>query len=392
MLFLSKKLCFYRKRGIFAYNFGEILVYNMRNRQLYFTKIGASAEPLQNRIKDTLPMSVKTYKIYTWARSLMPSITFALIGAEVVCAQNTSGYGYLEVPVSARVWALGGTNISVVEPEMSLAEQNPALLCPEMEGQMALNYTRYYGDINMGYAGYAGRFLEEGGWSAGMRFIDYGDFRGYDEQGISTGGFGVKDLSLQGAVGYPVNERLRIGAQAKFLYSSYESYSAFAMGVDLGMNYYDETTGNSFSITATNLGGQFKALFEERKESMPTQLNVGWSRELQHLPLCLSVTGYHLLDWKHDFRDGNGVVQEFKDAEMVLNHLIFGLEWTASEHFWLAASYNYRNQRRFIHQGGFLRGIALGAGINHRSMSVQLAYASVHAGNGTLSFQFNYTF
>ncbi len=307
-------------------------------------------------------------------------------------AQEIAGYGYLELPVSARAMALGGTSISVVEPEMSVAEQNPALLCPQMAGQLSASYTSYLGDVNLGYVGYAGAFLQEGGWSVGMRYIDYGDFNGYDDQGNKTGKFGVKDMSLQAAVGYPVNDRLRIGAQAKMLYTSYESYSAFALGVDVGLNYYNEATGNSLSVTATNLGGQFKALYEERKEKLPTQLNVGWSSELQHLPFVVSVTACRLLDWDDDFVDGKGGVQKYKDAEKVLNHLIFGAEWSTSEHFWLAASYNYRHQRTFIGQGGFLRGIALGAGVNYRQLSVQAAYASAHAGDGTLTLQLNYTF
>lgn len=306
--------------------------------------------------------------------------------------QTTAGYAYLEQPVSARGLAMGGTSISIVEPDMSLAEQNPSLLCPEMAGQMSLCYTRYMGDINMGYAGYAGRFLGVGGWSVGMRYIDYGDFSGYDEHGVSTGAFGVKDMSLQTAVGFPVNDKFRIGAQAKFLYSSYESYSAFAMGVDLGLNYYDENTGSSMALTVTNLGGQLKALYEERKEKLPTQFNLGWSHELQHLPFCISVTAYHLLDWDQDFTDASGAVHSYKNAEQVFNHLIFGLEWTASDNFWIGASYNYRNQRRFIGQAGFLRGVAMGAGFNYRQLSAQVGYASIHAGNATLTCQLNYTF
>ena len=315
----------------------------------------------------------------------------ALLAASLQ-AQEAAGYGYLALPVSARVWALGGTNISNVEPELSLSEQNPALLCPEMARQAVFSYARLYGGVNMGYAAYAGRFLQEGAWSAGIRYIDYGDFSGYDEFGTTTGSFGVKDMSLQLALGYPVNDKLRIGGQAKMLYTSYESYSAFALGVDVGLNYYDEVTGNSFSLTATNLGGQFKALYEERSESLPTQLNVGWSHELEHLPFCVSVTGYHLLDWDHDFRDGKGQVQTYKNAELVLNHLIFGLEWTALDHFWLAASYNYRHQRQFIGQGGLLRGVGLGAGLNYRQLSFQAGYATVHAGDATLSLQFDYRF
>lgn len=325
-------------------------------------------------------------------KRLLMVLMLTAVPPVALIAQETAGYSYLELPVSARSVALGGTSISVVEPEMSVAEQNPALLCPEMAGQMAVSYTRYMGEINMGYAGYAGKFLEAGGWSVGMRFLDYGDFNGYDEQGVSTGSFGVKDMSLQAAVGYPINERLRIGAQAKMLYTSYESYSAFAMGVDVGLNYYNEASGTSLSLTATNLGGQFKALYEERKEHLPTQLNVGWSSELQHLPFVVSVTAYNLLDWDDEFVTSSGGVQTYKDAEKVLNHLIFGAEWNASDNFWLAASYNYRHQRSFIGQGGFLRGIAMGAGITYRQMSIQAAYASAHAGVGSLTIQFGYSF
>lgn len=331
-----------------------------------------------------------------WSKNSSGYLLSLLFLAGIACpqavAQETAGYSYLELPVSARTVALGGTCISNVEPEMMMAEQNPSLLCPEMAGQLAISYTRYMGDINIGYVGYAGKFLEVGGWSLGMRYLDYGDFRGYDEQGISTGSFGVKDMSLQAAVGYPINDRLRIGAQAKMLYTSYESYSAFALGVDVGLNYYNEASGNSLSITATNLGGQFKPLYEERKEKLPTQMNVGWSTELEHLPFIVSVTATRLLDWDDQYIDGGGVVRGYKNSEKVLRHLIFGAEWNVGDAFWLAASYNYRHQRNYHGQGGFLRGIALGAGLSYRQLSFQAAYASTHAGEGSLTVQFCYTF
>ena len=328
-------------------------------------------------------------------RQLLLSLLVVIAGTMSVTignAQEAAGYGYLELPISARAVALGGTSITVVEPEMSLAEQNPALLCPEMAGQASFSYTRYMGDVTMGYAGYAGQFLEVGGWSMGVRFVDFGDFTGYDEQGIKTGNFSVKDISLQAAVGYPVNDRLRIGGQLKALFTTYESYSAFAMGVDIGANYYNEATGTSLSVTATNLGGQFKALYEERAEHLPTQLNVGWSTELQHLPFVVSVTACRLLDWNDDFVTESGTVAHYKDAERVLNHLIFAAEWDATDAFWLGASYNYRHQRSFIGQGGFLRGIALGGGLRYQRFALQAAYASAHAGEGSLTLQLSYTF
>lgn len=324
-------------------------------------------------------------------RSILTA-TVAAFSLFAVRAQEVSGYGYLELPVSARGLALGGTSISVVEPDLSLAEQNPALLCPQMEGQMALAYTNYMAGIQMGYAAYAEHFHEKGTWSVAMRYVDYGHFDGYDMQGMATGSFSVKDLCLEGAVAYPLNDRWNIGGQAKLLYTSYESYYAFALGIDLGVNYYDEVTGNSFSATLTNLGGQFKSLYDERREKLPTQLNLGWSKELRHLPFCVSVTACHLFDWDQDYLDGNGRKQSYSNAEQVLNHLIFGLEWTASQYFWLASSYNYRHQRQFGGQGGFLRGVGLGAGVSYQGYRFQVAYASANRADGTLTFQLGYTF
>lgn len=321
----------------------------------------------------------------------LTSLPFSFLGRAE--AQDVAGYGYLDLPVSPRSLALGGTSISVVEPEMTLAEQNPALLCPQMAGQLALSYMSYVSDINLGYAGYAGKFLDLGGWSVGMRFIDYGDFQGYTEEDIPTGSFGVKDFCLEGAVGYPINDRWRIGGQFKALYTSYESYSAFALGVDLGINYYNDATGNAFSVTATNLGTQLKPLFDDgREQHLPTQLNVGWSKELQHLPFTVSVTGYRLLDWDQDYVDGNGQIHTYRDAEQVLNHMLFGIEWSSIEHFWLAASYSYRRQTSFRGQGGLLRGVGLGAGIDYGRMRFQVGYASTNAADGSLAFQFSYTF
>ena len=46
-----------------------------------------------------------------------------------VCADNgNSVFGFLDIPVSARVNALGGINISLVKRDLSITNQNPALL------------------------------------------------------------------------------------------------------------------------------------------------------------------------------------------------------------------------------------------------------------------------
>lgn len=316
----------------------------------------------------------------------------SLLITSSLSAQSISGYEVFNLPASARSMALGGTNISVVEPELSLSDQNPALLCSDMESQIAVSYSNYSTSINSLYAAYANSLPNAGTWSASMRYINLGEFQGYDESGIPTSKFTAQDVALQGAVSYPLNDYWRAGSQLRVIYSGYERYKAWALGVDLGINYYNEQSGTSFSFTATNIGGQIKSLHENRRQKMPTQMAIGFTRELKRLPLCVSVTAHRLLDWDDDYVDGSGNEQKYSSGEMIFNHLIFGLEWIISDNIYLATAYNYRNQRRFSGQGGFLRGLSLGAGFKWRKFDFQVAYASYNTTSGTLNLQVNYAY
>ena len=59
------------------------------------------------------------------------------------------------------------------------------------------------------------------------------------------------------------------GIAAKFITSYIGDYNSIAVGVDLGINYYDPETEWSVSCAAKNLGGQLKA-YDNEYEKMPT--------------------------------------------------------------------------------------------------------------------------
>lgn len=324
-------------------------------------------------------------------KKIVLCLTMTSLSFPMAFSQEVGEYGFLELPVSAHAAALGGTSISVVEPEAALADQNPALLCREMSGQLSLSYMNYISDINLGYASYTGTFREEGAWQMGVRFVNYGDFDGYDESGVSTGTFGAKDIAFQGGIGHPINDRWRIGASARAIYSKYECESAFAIGVDVGLNYYNEAAGRSFSVVLSNLGGQLKKM-ENRRCNLPTQLTVGVTKEVEHLPFCFSLTGIHLLDWDLGYRSSDGQDHEYSGGEQILNHLLWGVEWIATDNFYVAGAYNFRRQREFSGDGGFLRGLSFGAGLNWRQLKCQVSYASYNVVDGSLLFSLGYQF
>lgn len=293
-----------------------------------------------------------------------------------LCAQEVGGYGFLDIPVSAHASALGGTVVSIVEPEASLADNNAALLCQQMKGQLAASYMNWLSDINLANVSFTGGFLEKGAWQTGIRYVDYGNFDGYDEWGNATGSFKAKDMAFHAAVGYPLAKRWRIGGAIRGIYSKYEAETAFALGADLGLNYYNEVAGRSISLSVNNLGGQLKSM-ADRHVSMPTRLTAGITKEVEHLPFALSITGLDLLNWD--------------DTEWI-DHLLLSAEWVASQNFYLAAGYNYRRQHEFQGSGGFLRGLSAGGGFKWQDFHFAFSYASYNAVDSSLHFELSYHF
>ncbi|MDE7495604.1 MAG: hypothetical protein K2M67_02015, partial [Muribaculaceae bacterium] len=49
--------------------------------------------------------------------------------------QGETAYEFLNIPTSSHVWGLGGTNIAVIDDDITLTDANPALLGPEIDMQ-----------------------------------------------------------------------------------------------------------------------------------------------------------------------------------------------------------------------------------------------------------------
>ena len=129
-----------------------------------------------------------------------------------------------------------------------------------------------------------------------MQYFGYGEMKSTDVTGSVTGTFSPKDICFSGTYSHDITTALRGGVTLKGVYSDYEAYSAFALAVDLGLNYYDGDNDMSLSLVVTNLGGQLKR-FNEVYERLPVDVRIGWSQGLHGLPFRLSVTAWNLTRW-----------------------------------------------------------------------------------------------
>lgn len=298
--------------------------------------------------------------------------------------EGSSAYSFLRIPVSSQAFALGGTNISSINPDLSLVDQNPALLGPEIEAQMGLGYMHYLGSSNFASARYGMGATEHSAWSAGLRFLSHGSIQGYDEMGTPTGTFHPQDLVIDGLYSHDFNDRWRGGITLKFIYSHYERYEAVALAADLGVNYYDPEKDFSFSAVIKNAGGQVKQ-FNDHYDRLPFDIQLGITKGLGKSPFQLSVTATHLTKWKlpyYEHKDENDLeVQVKKDnfAGNFFRHLIFGIQLTPSPNFYAALAYNYKTRTDMgTYQRNFLSGFSIGTGFRVRSMGFGVAYAMPH--------------
>lgn len=319
-------------------------------------------------------------------------------GGSLYAQTGTNAYSFLEIPTSAHALALGGSGIAVIDDDVALSDQNPALIGPEIDRQLSFNYMYYYGSSNFAGARFGNAAGERGGWAAGIRYLNYGTITGYDPNGEETGKFTPSDIVFEGSYAHDITGRLRGGINLKVVYSNYEQYSAVAMAADLGINYYNENSDFSLSLTLKNMGGQLKK-FNDSHDRLPFNIELGMMTALGNSPFSLAITATHLNKWdlpyyQHDKEDPDKQ-QTLKSnfGSNLFRHLIFGLQYAPSDKFWVALGYNnkVRTDMSSYHRS-FLSGFSLGGGLKVKGFGVSVSYSQPHRSANTVTLNLSADF
>lgn len=238
---------------------------------------------------------------------------------------SQTGYNFLRIPVSAHAAALGGENITIIEDDPSLMFSNPALLASVSDKSINLNFMTYMAGATTASASFNRIIKDKASVAVMAQYMDYGKMKETDENNVIKGEFSAKDIAISGVFSYILTDKLVGGITAKFINSYIGDYSSLAVGIDLGLNYYDPDREWSVSLVAKNLGGQIKA-YDEEYEKMPFDLQAGVSKRFASLPFRLSATLVGLTDWDYG----------------LINHLVIGADIILSQQIYLAAGYNFR--------------------------------------------------
>lgn len=308
------------------------------------------------------------------------TILLALFYTAADAQESQTGYNFLRLPVSAHAAALGGSNITIIEDDPSLIFSNPALLSSVSDRSINLNFMTYMEGATTASASYTKTIRDKASLGFTAQYMDYGKMKETDENNVQTGEFSAKDIALGGTFSYMLGERVAGGVTAKLIASYIGGYSSYAVGVDLGINYYDYDREWSVSLVAKNLGGQIKA-YDDEYDKMPLDLQAGVSKTFGALPFRVSATLVDLNHWNYKF----------------INHLVAGVDILFSSQIYVAAGYSFRRADEMKIMGdeeeenSHGAGLSFGAGLQLERFKVQLGYGKYHVSSSSLLVNVTYT-
>lgn len=300
------------------------------------------------------------------------ALLFAVFAITATAQESQTEYNFLRLPVSAHAAALGGENITIIEDDPALMFSNPALAASVNDKTIGLSYMNYMDGVNYMSASFNKILKEKATLAGGIQYVNYGNMKQTDENNVQSGEFSASDIAIDAIFSYQLSERIVGGITAKFIMSYIGSYSSMAVGIDLGVNYYDPDREWSISAVAKNLGGEVKA-YDEEFGKMPLDLQVGVSKTFAALPVRLSATLVDLTHYNYSFK----------------NHIILGADVLLSQSLWIGAGYNFRRVEEMKISDGESEsshgaGLSFGAGLNLERFKLNVAYGKYHVSSSSL--------
>jgi len=310
---------------------------------------------------------------------LICTVSFGQIGGKSV-------YQFLSLVTSPRQAALGGKTLTIHDYDVNQGLFNPATINAEMDNHLSVNYGNYFGEVTYGTAAYAytyDRHLQT--FHAGVNYVNYGNFEGTDEQGNSTADFTGSEMAL--SFGYAYNipySDFYIGANAKLISSTLESYHSFGGAIDIGGLFIDERNDVNWALVIRNVGMQFST-YAGTQEKLPLEVMIGVSQEMENVPIRWHLTLENLQQWQIAFSnparaegsiDGGSTPEKVSFFNNALRHVIVGAELFPKKGFNIRVGYNFRRaeELRILEQRNF-SGISVGFGLRMNKLKFDYSYS-----------------
>ncbi len=313
-------------------------------------------------------------------------------------------YQFLNLSPGSRIAALGGMPIAWRATDPGVVFQNPSLMTDKLDGTVCFSHQFYFADIGSGHFSYSDHLKK---WNlnvqGGVHYVNYGDIPQTDIYDNTLGQFKPKETDFYLAASKTFQERLIIGANLQYIFSTLGNSSSQGLCINSGISYFNPDKEFGLSLVFKNAGVQLTKYNQER-ENLPFEIQLGYAKKLKHLPLTYHITFQHLEKWnvKYDDPDlaGDGVLfgEASKDSEFdkflgnLLRHFVIGAElnFGKKENFSLRLGYNHlRKSDLSLNDYRSFSGLSWGFGIKIYKFKFDYSYAVYHLAGGTNQITFS---
>jgi len=315
---------------------------------------------------------------------------------------GNSTYQFLNVPVSSRVGAMGGSALSIKDDDPNLTLNNPSLLTQPMSSSVTLTYLNYFADINYGYVSYIHDFKKWGTFSGGLNYIDYGKFLETDAGGNEFGNFTAGEYAFVLGWGKSIDSLFSIGANLKPIYSNLYEYHSFGLAMDVAATFYNPKSNVGASIVVRNIGTQLTTYVEgAEREPIPFEIQAGVSKKLKYVPIRLSIDLIQLQNWNLAYNDStyltntNKKLTDEEKAERnqtsiwseAFRHVVVGTEIIPSKSFSVRFGLNIKRRAELgLDNSAGLAGLSWGLGFRIKKFYFSYGSARYHLAGSSNHF------
>jgi hypothetical protein len=292
-------------------------------------------------------------------------------------------YNFLKLPASPLLTATGGVNTSFIIDDVGLAINNPALLSENLHSQVGLSFNSFFAGVkSYNLAGVYHHRKYKTTFGGSLFYLDYGNTRQTDAVGNEEGEFRPRDFVFQISAARQYLEKWRYGIQAKFIQSNYSQYNSSGIAFDFGLLYSDTGRQLSLGVLAKNMGYQISA-FDDYREDLPFDLQIGVTKKLIQAPLGFSLTANQLHRWDLSYNDTlfnreNGFSSNNKVFNNIFNHIVLATHIYLGSHLQLAIGYN-RLRRAELNLGNSGNGLnGFSGGFTARFQKLQVQYSRAY--------------
>lgn len=213
-----------------------------------------------------------------------------LFGASAA-ARAQGAFDLLRMDPTARGAALGSHPVAVAYDGLSALAINPAGLSLLTGPSAGAAYTNHPVDLASGCFTW-GRPMLDGGFAVSLNYFSYGSFERVASVDASPeGSFGAWDMLASVGYGRALTERISLGGSARLIHSRIDNYASTAAALDAALLVRTGVSMTDLAMVVRNLGGQLST-YAGLRESLPTSVDLGVAKKLEHLPLRLGVTAH----------------------------------------------------------------------------------------------------